>query len=344
MENSTNNSAPETAPGKKPADRSPETAAAPEKKEKPSLAVWVLLISAAGIIDLAQVGIDGITFMTLGPIINVIIDIFVGITLAFIYYKIGIADKVNMIILIGGFLVDAFTGGGLPAWSLEIAVTWLRNSQIGAAAMNIPAVKEAAAALEKGRGKTSGAGGAGAAANLGTTGGKSINGIKPGTGTGNGTQRTVAPPGGKPPVLSPQNSTATQNKTSASAGSSGQAQHNPREQSTPEQHFPAFSASSGKTGSGGKSKTEKEDEDKKKKEEQNKNQQQKSGGGFSPMAGSHSQNRGGSSGRQGTSGGGGGGGEQPQNPPRYGVDENYAREHPFLSGIDTAIGVKEKDK
>lgn len=393
-----------------PEERSQNVAPAPERKEKLNSVIWVLLFTGTAMLDLFQAGLSVATAGTLGTIANILIDLLVGPSLALFFYYHDMLDWKLGLSLIIGFAADFFTAGIAPAWLLDMLYAWMITDGASKAAL-APVIGEAAqkaalAIMSKGKSPTQQSALGQRSAGLQSQnanylakqqGGKSVDGIKPGT--GGGAERTKAGPSEKPPVLSGQNSSPaspTQNKAPAQTPQTAQQNSSTQSPSSPSEHLSGGSdgpqstpdekkgddkkpeeekkKGEGKKKEGGESgdknsenpenggeKKEgeegekgegddksKEDKEKKKKEGENKNHQEKSGGAYSGGSSSRGQNHNQSSGGQSSSGASGGNqgnsGEQPQNPPRYGVDEDYAREHPFISGVDTALGVKGKEK
>ncbi len=114
-----------------------------QTENKLSTVGWLLLASAAIMIDLGQAGLSTITLGTLGTIVNIIIDIFVGLSLFMFLLMKGMLDlKVGISVLLG-FAADFLTIGIAPAWTIDIAYIWLVTD--GAKKANIvPVVGEQA--------------------------------------------------------------------------------------------------------------------------------------------------------------------------------------------------------
>ena len=403
---------PETPPPTpSPAEQpSQDDTSKPAQKEKLSLVIWVLLFTGTAILDLFQAGLSVATMGTLGTVANILIDLLVGPSLAlFFYYHDMLNWKLGLSLIIG-FAADFFTAGIAPAWLLDVLFAWMITDGASKAAMapviGEVAQKAALAVMSKGRSPTQQAALGQRSAGLQSQNagylakqqvGKSVDGIKPGTGSG--TERAKAGPGEKPPVLSNQNSSQaspSQNQAPTQAPQVAQQSPSTESPSSPSEHRSGGSDGPQSTPSekkDGDKKTEGENKDEKKKDAKNESQdnnsehsendgdkkedgenttgengdqsnkedknkknkgsdnqthQEKSGETHSGGSGSHGQNHNQSSGGQSSGGGGGGSqggsGEQPQNPPRYGVDEDYASKHPFISGVDTALGVKGKEK
>lgn len=197
--NPTQNPAPENPPEKQP-DKEPAQSdtPAPGQEEKLNSAVWLLLATGAGILDLVQLGLEA---LVVGAVLNLLIDIFVGLSLGTFFLMKGMLNWKTGISIFLGFAVDFISDGIAPAWILDIGAVWLFTDggrQLG----KIPFVGEQARqaalmAAQKGKGgaevgelKTVGKEAAGASATAkSAAGGKSIDGIKPGT--GGGAQKTA---------------------------------------------------------------------------------------------------------------------------------------------------------
>lgn len=95
------------------------------REKKFNDAVWVLLGTAAIIIDLAQGADFLITLGTVGTVVNMLADIFIGLSLATLFLIKGMLDWKLGISLILGFAVDFLTAGIAPAWSIDILYAWL---------------------------------------------------------------------------------------------------------------------------------------------------------------------------------------------------------------------------
>jgi hypothetical protein len=113
------------------------------KEEKLSTPAWVLLLVGAAILDLFQAGIAIGTLGTFGTLINVLIDINVGLSLAlFFFYKNMLDWKVGLSVIFG-FAADFITIGIAPSWLLDILYVWMVTD--GAKMMNLaPVIGEAA--------------------------------------------------------------------------------------------------------------------------------------------------------------------------------------------------------
>jgi hypothetical protein len=112
-----------------------------EKKLNPVL--WIILIVGAAILDLGQAGISAITAGTLGTIINFLIDILVGMSLALFFALKGILDWRLGFSLILGFAAEFFTGGIAPAWLLDILYAFIITDGKNFAGM-VPVIGETA--------------------------------------------------------------------------------------------------------------------------------------------------------------------------------------------------------
>jgi hypothetical protein len=112
-----------------------------EKKLNPVL--WIILIIGAAMLDLFQAGISAMTMATLGTIINFLIDILVGMSLALFFALKGILDWRLGFSLILGFAAEFFTGGIAPAWLLDILYAFIITDGKNFAGM-VPVIGETA--------------------------------------------------------------------------------------------------------------------------------------------------------------------------------------------------------
>jgi hypothetical protein len=112
-----------------------------EKKLNPVL--WIILIVGAATLDLFQAGISVMTAGTLGTIINFLIDILVGMSLALFFALKGILDWRLGFSLILGFAAEFFTGGIAPAWLLDILYAFIITDGKNFAGM-VPVIGETA--------------------------------------------------------------------------------------------------------------------------------------------------------------------------------------------------------
>ena len=159
MDNS-NSTSTESKPEK---GKSPETSApAPQQEEKLNIVIWVLLATGAGIIDLLQIGLE---FLVIGTVLNLLIDILVGLSLGTFFLLKGMLNWKTGFSIFLGFAVDFITDGIAPAWIIDIGLVWIQTD--GTRQLNkIPIVGEkvkqaAMVAIQK---KAGGAGGASGAA------------------------------------------------------------------------------------------------------------------------------------------------------------------------------------
>lgn len=109
------------------------------REEKLNSAVWLLLGTGAVMIDFAQVALDA---FVIGFVLNIFIDIFVGLSLAFFFAINKMLDLKLAVSLLLGFALDFISAGILPAWSADIAYAWLvtdGSSKLG----KVPVVGEA---------------------------------------------------------------------------------------------------------------------------------------------------------------------------------------------------------
>ncbi len=154
---------------------------------------WFLLGLATAMIDTVQIGVDalGAAFAGIGEIpaqiVNVFIDIVVGLSLFFLFLSKGMLDWKLTVSIVLGFLVDFFTLGIFPAWTADVGYAWLITDgakTLGAIPI-VGGVAQTALAAKLSGGKGVGGGAAGAKPPplpSGTAGGVKPNTVLPNAG------------------------------------------------------------------------------------------------------------------------------------------------------------------
>lgn len=160
-----------------------ESLATTQQEQKLNSAVWALLGTGAVLLDLIQIPLAALV------IVNLIIDIFVGLSLGTFFLIKGMLNWKTGISIFGGFAVDFITDGIAPAWILDIGAVWLftdGSAQLGKIPFFGGQIEQAATiALQKGKGGVAQTAekevsGAGASAKS-SVAGKSVDGIKHGS-------------------------------------------------------------------------------------------------------------------------------------------------------------------
>src|SRR3989338_4160094 len=95
----------------------------PSAEQKLSSAMWVILATAAAFFDLGQIALDFIPVV--GWILNLIIDVFVGLSLGTFLAIKGMLNWQTGLSIFLGFGVDFLTVGIAPAWIIDIILVWL---------------------------------------------------------------------------------------------------------------------------------------------------------------------------------------------------------------------------
>ncbi|MSR71735.1 MAG: hypothetical protein EXS50_03725 [Candidatus Taylorbacteria bacterium] len=94
------------------------------KKSKISTTIWGLVLGATATVDVVQLFLDG---FAIGLIANRLIDIFMGMTLPFTFWCMGV--KLNSKRVAGialSFLMEMIPGlDALPTWSADVIYTWV---------------------------------------------------------------------------------------------------------------------------------------------------------------------------------------------------------------------------
>ncbi len=86
---------------------------------------WFFVFASAVIVDLFQI-IIGFFLPVAGEVANVVINFFYGAALAYYLHHKGISifRARNLITFFAAFAVDEISLGLLPAWTLDVAITW----------------------------------------------------------------------------------------------------------------------------------------------------------------------------------------------------------------------------
>lgn len=85
-------------------------------KSKMNNTEWGLVIGALFFLDTIQLVLTYVFLIGFG--INEFLDAFVAWTLALYLYLRGAIDRNRLIVLIGGWIAEAGTDGGIPLWGL----------------------------------------------------------------------------------------------------------------------------------------------------------------------------------------------------------------------------------
>src|SRR3989338_10590285 len=78
----------------------------PQQEEKLNVVIWVIFATGAGIIDLVQIGLEA---LVVGVVINLIIDVLVGLSLGTFFLVKGMLNWQTGFSIFMGFAVDFFT-------------------------------------------------------------------------------------------------------------------------------------------------------------------------------------------------------------------------------------------
>jgi len=93
-----------------------------EKKETFNLAIWVLLLTGAGMID----GIQSVLTPTgIGLIVSIVLDFVTAVILFTIFFFGGIRDKKVLFSVLAGLGLGVFSAGMLPSWVADVGFAWL---------------------------------------------------------------------------------------------------------------------------------------------------------------------------------------------------------------------------
>jgi hypothetical protein len=93
-----------------------------DTENKISGAEWGLLFTGAGFLDLIQPVLDA---MVVGFVANLLIDIVVGLSLAWFFHTKGVLDRKLAISLMLAFGADFITLGIMPTWIADIGYAWI---------------------------------------------------------------------------------------------------------------------------------------------------------------------------------------------------------------------------
>jgi hypothetical protein len=86
---------------------------------------WGLVIGAAAVVDIAQIVLD---IVLVGPFINWLIDIFVGLSLTFYYHIRGVKlDSKKIAVIIVTFVLEEFGLGVAPLWWADVTTIMLMD-------------------------------------------------------------------------------------------------------------------------------------------------------------------------------------------------------------------------
>jgi hypothetical protein len=115
----------------------------PKSGSKISDVTWGLLIGAAIIIDIIQVGLD--LLAGFGLLLNRFIDIAVGMALPFTFWMLGVKlDSKKILTWIASFLLEEIPIiDALPLWSLDVVVTMAWDKAGGQIEKVIPILDKA---------------------------------------------------------------------------------------------------------------------------------------------------------------------------------------------------------